>query len=106
MISARFSANAWLSSTIRYLRMRASGRQLDDEARAASLALLIGDRAAVTLDDAPHQRQPEPDAFCLGRDQRLEQPALHARIEPRPRILDGDHQLAAAHFAAHAHLAA
>src|SRR5512142_1616886 len=76
MISARFSANATLSSTTRYLRgMGRSDREPYHETGAGAGARRVGDVAAVARDDAAHQRQAEPDALGLGGYERLEQPA-------------------------------
>src|SRR6185312_13681447 len=105
MISARFSAKATLSSTMRYLRMRGSNRQADDEARAVTFTRRVGDVAAVARDGATHERQPEADALRLGGDERLEQTAARVGIDPGPRILDGDLDHLAVDARLDAHLA-
>src|SRR5690554_6379323 len=48
-----------------------------------------GHRAAVLLDDALHDGEPEPGAALLVRgDEGLEQPCLHRLRDPWPRLLD------------------
>src|SRR5262245_54651948 len=104
-ISARFSANAWLSSTTRYLRTGLPDRQADDEARPVLRSRLVGDAAAVALDDAPDEREAQTDAFGLGGDQRLEQALADGGVDAGSGVLDREHQFAAGRRSAHAHLA-
>src|SRR4051812_26764055 len=81
MISARFSASAALSSTMRYLRIGDARRQAHDEAGAVAGTRRVGDVAAVTRDDAAHERQPETDPLGLGRDERLEQAPARVGVD-------------------------
>src|SRR5215470_10378550 len=104
-ISARFSANAWLSSTTRYLRTGPLDGQADDEARPARPRRLVRDAAAVALDDAPDQRQAETDPVGLGGDERLEQALVDRGVDARSGVLDREHQRTAGGGPAHAHLA-
>src|SRR5438094_3914152 len=104
-ISARLSANAWLSSTMRYLRMLLQ-RQPHREARASALPRLVADGPAVPLDDAFDQRQAEADALHLGGDQRLEQPRADRRVEPGAVVLDGERDRVGRGAADHLDLAA
>src|SRR5690242_19293705 len=87
-ISATFSAKSRLSSTMRYPRMGSSGGQDDREPRAATLAIRVGHAAAVPLGDPLHQREHEPDDALLRRDERLEEAAARAGVDPGPRVLD------------------
>src|SRR5215218_5929586 len=62
---------------------RIGGRQLEEERRAAPLIAQTADRAAVGIDDAVADRQAEagPLADRLGREERLEQLGLIARVD-------------------------
>src|SRR5262249_1017477 len=113
--SARVSARSWSSSTIMMrtllvtmgrplrslgccqhrggrleVRLSRLPRQPDREHRALTLLALDIDRAAMLLDQLADRRQTEPDAFRLGREQRLEDLAQLVGRDARAAI--GDRQ--------------
>src|SRR5262245_34675031 len=77
--------NAPVASSLR-------GGELHDEAGAAEVAALGGDRAARRLDEAPADCQSEAGAFSdiLAGGERLEQPRLDLPGNARPVVLDLD----------------
>src|ERR687887_921613 len=83
----RRSGYARCRSKQRLLRGRfGHHRQLDQEARTAAPARLDGDRAAVLLDDAVGDRQPEtrPGADLLRREERVEDALLELARDAGP----------------------
>ena len=65
-------------------------RELDREDRAASGSVGGGDRAAVLLDDAVGDRQPEARALVhfLRREERIEDPRQHLLVDARTAVAD------------------
>src|SRR4051812_18455818 len=86
-ISARFSAKALLSSTIRYRRICLWPREAHDEPRAVS-PRLVEDGSLVALDDPLHQREAEADPFLLGGDERLEEAPTGGLVDALAAVLD------------------
>ena len=77
-ISARLSASEGSSSTMRTCAGHQGSEGTLSGMVTRKLAPCVGrlddDRAAVHLDDAPAEREPEAAALGLGREQRLEHP--------------------------------
>src|SRR5262249_29692459 len=61
-------------------------RQEARHERAAALGALHLDRAAVLLEDAVADRQPEPEALVLGREERIEDARAHVGGNPGPLV--------------------
>ncbi len=81
----------------RRLRLRGvDPRQVDLEARALSHFAVQPDVSAALLHRAVHRSEAQPGSLAdgLGREERLEDPGLGLRVHPRPRIGDGQHDVA------------
>src|SRR5262245_34523725 len=70
--------------------MRRGARQLDDESRALRDARVETDAPTDGFDETATNGETEPGALAdfLGRDERLEQPVDHFRIDPGSVVLD------------------
>ena len=71
---------------------RADGRKRERDTRSALGAVLGPDPAAVSLDQAARDRQPEPEAGAragaVGAPEALEHPAESLRLEALAGVLD------------------
>src|SRR5574337_48850 len=85
----RLRTTAWSSSTMKTVGFGFNAcsllprrRQREAEPCAAPGARIDRDAAAVGLDDRAADRQPDADAVALGREERVEDPIEHRRVEP------------------------